>query len=58
MTGEKGYPSASSGARHHFIIGLVIDLNDKTVQVNITKGHYFVALAPLHEHVLDAVGFA
>ena len=41
MTWEKGYHSVSSGARHHFIIGLVIDLDDKTVQINITKGHYF-----------------
>ena len=47
-----------SGARHDFIIGLVIDLDDKTVQVNITKGHYFIALAPLHQVVLDALGFA
>ena len=58
MTGEKGYHSVDSGARHHFIIGLVIDLDDKTVQMNITKGHSFIALAPLHQHVLDALGFA
>jgi len=58
MTGEKGYHSVDAGARHHFIIGLVIDLDDKTVQMNITKGHYFIALAPLHQHVLDALGFA
>ncbi len=57
MTGEKGYHSVVSGARHHFIIGLVIDLDDKTVQMEITKGHYFQALAPLHQYVLDALGF-
>ena len=51
MTGEKGYHSVVSGARHHFIIGLVIDLDDKTVQMEITKGHYFQALAPLHQYV-------
>ena len=38
MIGEKGYHSVDSTARHHFIIGLVIDLNDKTTQMNITKG--------------------
>jgi hypothetical protein len=57
LTGEKGYHSVDSGARHHFIIGLVIDLDDKTVQMDITKGHCFMALAPLHQYVLDALGF-
>ena len=38
LTGEKGYHSADSGARYHFIIGLIIDLHDKTVQMNIHKG--------------------
>ena len=33
-------------------------LDDKTVQMNITKGHSFIALAPMHQHVLDALGFA
>ncbi len=56
-TGEKGYHSVESGARHHFIIGLVIDLDDKTVQMQITKGHHYQALAPLHQYVLDALGF-
>ena len=46
-----------SGARHHFIIGLVIDLDDKTIRMEITKGHYFQTLAPLHQYVLDALGF-
>ena len=58
MTGEKGYHSVDSATRHHFIIGLLIDLDDKTVQMNITKGHCFIALAPLHQHVLDVLGFA
>ena len=58
MTGEKGYHSLDSTTRHHFIIGLVIDLDDKTVPMNITKRHCFIALAPLHPHVLDALGFA
>ena len=31
LSGEKGYQSVDSGARHHVIIGLVIDLDDKTV---------------------------
>ena len=44
-TGEKGYHSVESGARHHFVIGLVIDLDDKTVQMQITKGHHYQALA-------------
>ena len=57
LTGEKGYHSVYSGARHHFIIGLVIDLDDKTIRMEITKGHYFQALAPLHQYVLDALGF-
>ena len=57
LTGEKGYHSVDSGARYHFIIGLIIDLHDKTVQMNITKGHYYQALAPLHQYVLDALGF-
>ena len=38
LTGEKGCHSVESGARHHSIIGLVIDLDDKTVQMEITKG--------------------
>ena len=49
LTGEKGYHSAESGARHHLFIGLVIDLNDKTFQMEITKGHYVQAVAPLHQ---------
>ena len=44
-------------ARHHFIIGLVIDLDDKTVRMEIIKGHYFETLSPLHQYVLDALGF-
>ena len=52
LTGEKGHHSVESGARHHFFIGLVIDLDDKTVQMEITKGHYVQALAPLHQYVL------
>ena len=55
LTGEKGYHSVESGARHHFIIGLVIDLDDKTVRMDITKGHYVQALAPLHQYVLIMV---
>lgn len=55
LTGEKGYHSVESGARHHFVIGLIIDLDDKTVQMEITKGHHFQALAPLHQYVLDRV---
>ena len=57
LTGEKGYHSVDSGARHHFIIGLVIDLDDKTVRMEITKGHYFQTLSPLHQYVLDALAF-
>ena len=57
LTGEKGYHSVDSGARYDFIIGLVIDLHDKTVQTNITIGHYYQALAPPHLYVLDALGF-
>ncbi len=45
-----------SGPRYHFIIGLVIIVNDKTVQMNITKGQHHQALAPLHQYVLDAPG--
>ena len=48
---------SSSRARHQFIIELVIDLNDSTVQKDISKGHCFIALAPLHQYVLDALGF-
>ncbi len=48
LTGEKGYQSVESGPRYHFMIGLVIDVNDKTVQMDITKGHHYQALAPLH----------
>ena len=55
LTGEKGYHSVESGARHHFIIGLVIDLDDKTVRMDITKGHYVQALAPLQQSVLDLI---
>lgn len=47
-----------SGARDHFVIGLVVDLDSKTVHMNINKEHHFIALAPLHQHVLDALGFA
>lgn len=53
LTGQKGYHSVESGARHQFIIGLVIDLDDKTVRMDITKGHYVQALAPLHQYVLS-----
>ena len=56
-TGEKRYHSVESGAKHHFIIGLVLDSYDKTVQMQITKGHHYQALAPLHQYVLDALGF-
>ena len=51
LTGEKGYHSVESGARHHFVIGLIIDLEDKTVQTEITKGHHtqaFGSLASVH----------
>ena len=54
LTGEKAYRSIDSGARYHFIIDLIVDLHDKTVQMNITKGHYYQALAPLHQYVLDS----
>ena len=57
LTGEKGYCSVESGSRHHFVTGLVIDLDDKTVQMQITKGNYIQALAPLHQYVLDGLGF-
>ena len=57
LTGEKGYKSVESGSRCHFIIGLVIDSGSKTVQMEITKGHHYQALAPLHQYVLDALGF-
>ncbi len=56
LNGEKGHHSVDSGARHQFIIELVIDLNDSTVQKDISKGHCFIALAPLHQYVLDALG--
>ncbi|DBB07205.1 TPA: hypothetical protein ACH3X1_011770 [Trebouxia sp. C0004] len=56
-TGEKGYHNVESGARHHFIIGFVTDLDDQTVQMEITKGLYGQALAPLHQSVLDALWF-
>ena len=46
-----------SGPRYHFIIGLFIHVNDKTVQMDITKGHRHQALAPLYQYVLDALGF-
>ena len=51
--------STESGARHHFIIAPVIDLNNKTVQMHmgITKGYHVQALALLKQHVLDALGF-
>ncbi len=57
LSGETGYHSVGSGARHHFIIGLIIHLDDKTVQMNIIKGHCSIALASLHQYVLDALGF-
>ncbi len=56
LTGEKGYTSVKPGSRYHFIIGLVIDLGEKTVQMEIT-GHHYQALAPLHQYVLDALRF-
>ncbi len=46
-----------SGSRFHFITGLVIALRRKAVQMDITKGHHYRALAPLHQYVLDALGF-
>ncbi len=52
LTSEKGYYSVESGARHHFVTGLIIHLDDKTVQMEITKGHHIQALAPLHQYVL------
>ena len=55
LTGEKGYCSVESGSRHHFVIGLVLDSDDRTVQMHITKGNYIQALAPLHQYVLDAL---
>ncbi|DBA77425.1 TPA: hypothetical protein ACH3X1_009257 [Trebouxia sp. C0004] len=57
LTGEKGYKSVGSGSRYHFIIGLVIDSGSKTVQMEITKGHHYQCLAPLHQYVLDSLGF-
>jgi len=57
LTGEKGYKSVESGSRYHFIIGLVIDIGSNTVQMEITKGHHYQALAPLHQYVLDGLGF-
>ena len=50
LTGEKGYRSVGSGSRHHFIKGLVIHLDDKAVQTEITKGQHTQALAPLHQY--------
>ena len=52
LTGEKGYKSVDSGSRYHFIIGLVIGSGRKTVQMEITKGHHYQCLAPLHQYVL------
>lgn len=57
LTGEKGFQSVESAPEYHFIIGLVIDCHDRTVQMHITKGHHYQALAPLHQCVLDALGF-
>ena len=57
LTGTKGYYSVEAGSRYHFIIGLVIDSEDKTVQMQITEGHHHQALAPLHQYVLDALEF-
>ena len=57
LIGEKGYTSVKPGSRYHFIIGLVIDLGEKTVQMEITTGHHYQALAPLHQYVLDALRF-
>ena len=57
MSGEKGYCSVGSGSRHRFIIGLVIHLDDKTVEMEITQGQHVQALAPLHQCVLEALGF-
>ncbi len=56
LTGEKGYKTVESGSRYHFIIGLVIDSGSKTVQMEITKGHHYQALAPLHQYVLECIG--
>ncbi|DBA82109.1 TPA: hypothetical protein ACH3X1_007102 [Trebouxia sp. C0004] len=55
LSGEKGYYSVESGARHHFVIGLIIDLDGKAVQMEITKGHHIQALAPMDQYVLDWV---
>ena len=57
LTGEKGYKSVDSGSRYHFIIGLVIDSASKTVQMEIAKGHHYQCLGPLHQYVLDSLGF-
>lgn len=57
LTGEKGFQSVESAPEYHFIIGLVIDCHERTVQMHITKGHHYQALAPLHQCVLDALGF-
>lgn len=57
LTGEKGFQSVESAPEYHFIIGLVTDCHDRTVQMHITKGHHYQALAPLHQCVLDALGF-
>ncbi len=57
MTGEKGYQSVESRPKCHFIIGLVINVYDKTVHLIIMKAHHYQALAPLHEYVLEGLGF-
>ena len=57
LTGEKRYKSVESGSRYHFVIGLVIDSGSKTIQMEIAKGHHYQCLAPLHQYVLDSLGF-
>ena len=43
--------------RYHFIIGLVADSGSNTVQMEITKGHHYHALAPVHQYVRNSLGF-
>ena len=47
-------PKRRVRAKIYLIIGLVRDFDDKIVRRDTTKGHYHQALAPLHQHVLDA----
>ena len=34
-----------------------MDLSEETVQMEITTGHHYQALAPLHQYVLNALWF-